>query len=315
MKKSMQNATHIEGFLYQHNLSLKVSGENSKNPGTQFINGTIDIATDDAMTNIVTVHYSYVTPTYARSGSPNATFNVLQNIINGVTCNVVEHGADKAAKVRIDSQIGVNEFYSNRTGTEELVSVKRNEGGFIHVVQTIAASEGLRDTFAADMIITKCIRQEADEERNRPERMIVRGYVFDFRNALLPMDFIVYSPDGMDHFEAFEASEKAPVFVNVNGHQVSKTVTTVQKSESTGWGESFAQEVTSTQREFVITGVKDPYEWDLDETITAQEYKEALQNREVAVAEIKRRQDQYNASRAQTQAPAATTGGANGFNF
>lgn len=315
MKKSMQNATHIEGFLYQHNLSLKVSGENSKNPGTQFINGTIDIATDDAMTNIVTVHYSYVTPTYVKSGSPNATFNVLQNIINGVTCNVVEHGADKAAKVRIDSQIGVNEFYSNRTGTEELVSVKRNEGGFIHVVQTIAASEGLRDTFAADMIITKCVRQEADEERNRPERMIVRGYVFDFRNALLPVDMMLYNAGGMDHFEAFEASEKTPVFVNVNGHQVSKTVTTVQKSESTGWGESFAQEVTSTQREFVITGVKDPYEWDLDETITAQEYKEALQNREVAVAEIKRRQDEYNASRAQTQAPAATTGGANGFNF
>ena len=143
MKKSMQNATHIEGFLYQHNLSLKVSGEKSKNPGTQFINGTLDVATDDAMTNIVTVHYSYVTPTYAKSGSPNATFNVLQNIINGVTCNVMEHGADKAAKVRIDSQIGVNEFFSNRTGTEELVSVKRNEGGFIHATDTIVDDEKL----------------------------------------------------------------------------------------------------------------------------------------------------------------------------
>ena len=151
------NQTHIEGVLYQHSLSLKTSGEKSKNPGTQFINGTIDIATDDALTNIVTVHFSYVTPTYIRSGSTNATFGVLQNIINGVTCNVVEHGVDKAAKLRIDSQIGLNEFFSNRNGTEELVSVKRNEGGFIHVVQTIAASEGLRDTFRADMIMTKAI--------------------------------------------------------------------------------------------------------------------------------------------------------------
>jgi hypothetical protein len=55
------------------------------------------------MTNIVTVHFSYVTPTYAKSGSANATYNALLNIINGVTCNVVDHGVDKAAKVRIDS--------------------------------------------------------------------------------------------------------------------------------------------------------------------------------------------------------------------
>lgn len=311
--RKVQNTTHIEGVLYQHALQLKVSGENSKNPGTQFINGTIDIATDDAMTNIVTVHFSYVTPTYARSGSANATFNVLQNIINGVTCNVMEHGADKAAKLRIDSQIGLNEFFSNRNGSEELVSVRRNEGGFVHVVQTIAATEGLRDTFCADMIITKTNRQEATD--NRPERMIVSGYIFDFRNALLPVDFIMYNEKGMDHFEAFEASEKNPVFVNVNGHQVSKTVTTVQKSENNGWGESFAQEVTSTQREFVLTGAKEPYEWDTEETITAAEFKEMKQAREVAVAEIKARQDAYNESRAQTQAPVAAAGSATGFNF
>lgn len=316
MKKKIINATHIEGVLYQHSLQLKVSGEKSKNPGTQFINGTIDIATDDAMTNIVTVHFSYVTPTYARSGSANATFNALQNIINGVTCNVVEHGIDKAAKVRIDSQIGLNEFYSSRNGEEELVSVKRNEGGFLHVVQTIAADERLRDTFTADMIITKCHRFEGDPENNRPERMVVSGYVFDFRNALLPVDFVIYDAGGMNHFEAFEASEKSPVFAPVNGHQVCKTITTVRTSdENSGWGESFAQEVTSTQREFVITGVKDPYEWDLEETITAQEYAAALQAREVVKAEIKQRQDEYNATRNQTQAPTAAATGANGFNF
>ena len=34
MKNNIENATHIEGLLYQHALSLKTSGENSKNPGT-----------------------------------------------------------------------------------------------------------------------------------------------------------------------------------------------------------------------------------------------------------------------------------------
>ena len=56
MKKTMINQTHIEGVLYEHALESKVSGETSKNPGTPFISGTIGIATDDAMTNIITVH-------------------------------------------------------------------------------------------------------------------------------------------------------------------------------------------------------------------------------------------------------------------
>ena len=49
----MKNAVHIEGLVYQHDLKKKVSGPNSKNPNTPFINGTLDIATDDALTNIV----------------------------------------------------------------------------------------------------------------------------------------------------------------------------------------------------------------------------------------------------------------------
>ena len=294
---------------------MKVTGERSKTPGVQFINGTIDIATDNEMTNIVTIHFSYVTPTYTKSGKPNATYTVLQNIINGTTCNVMEHGVDRAAKMRIDSQIGLNEFWSVRNKPEgEIVSQIRNEGGFIHLVQTIAATEGMRDTFKTDMIITNCRLEEADPDRGREERMAVKGYIFDFRNALLPVEYYVYDPKGISVFEGLEASEKNPAFCCVNGHQVNKTVTTIRSAERTnGWGESFAQEVTSSQREFVISGV-DIYEWDTEETITAQEYKEALQNREVAIAEIKARQEEYAASQAQTATVSQNTF-AGGFNF
>ena len=57
--KKMTNESHIEGLLYEHKLELKVSGPNSKAPGTQFINGSISIATDDACLNIVDVHFTY----------------------------------------------------------------------------------------------------------------------------------------------------------------------------------------------------------------------------------------------------------------
>ena len=315
MKATMKNATHIEGLLYQHALTLKTSGENSKNPGTQFISGTIDIATDDAVTNIVTVHFTYVTPKYAKSGSDNATFATLQNIINGTVCNVMEHGIDKAAKIRIDSAIGVNEFYSNRSGDEQLVSARRNEGGFVHIVQTIASDEKLRNTFECDMVITGAREIEADEEHDRPRQVKVKGYTFDFRKALIPVEFTALSDGAMDYFLGLDASDKAPVFTKVWGRQLSQ-ISIVKTVEESAFGEQKITESQRINRDFVITGASsDPYIWDDDSTITAQEWKTALADREVALAAIKQRQDEYNASRAQTQAPAATTGGVSGFNF
>mgnify|MGYP003431335494 CR=1 FL=1 len=47
MKKCI-NTTHIEGLLYEHKLELKESGPNSKNPGTKFISGTVDITNSTA---------------------------------------------------------------------------------------------------------------------------------------------------------------------------------------------------------------------------------------------------------------------------
>ena len=311
--KNTINKSHIEGYLYQHALSLKTSGENSKNPGTQFINGTIDIATDDALVNIVTVHFTYVTAK-TKSGSDNATFATLQNIINGTYGNVTQHGADKAVKLRIDSQVGLNEFYSNRSGKEELVSVRRNEGGFVHVVQNLAADEKTRNTFEVDMIITGARRVEANEDRNTPERVFVKGFVFDFRNAFLPVEFAALNPGAMDYFEGLEASQKNPVFTKVWGQQVSQ-VTIVRTVEESAFGEQKVTETPYTNREFVITGASsEPYVWDDEGTITQAEYEQGLADRELAVAEIKRRQDEYNASRAQTQAPTAAAA-PSGFNF
>ncbi len=315
MKEKMENTTHIEGLLYQHSLSLKTSGENSKNPGTQFINGTIDIATDDAATNIVTVHFTYVTPKYAKSGADNATFATLQNIINGTLCNVMEHGIDKAAKVRIDSAIGVNEFYSNRSGNEELVSVKRNEGGFVHVVQTLAADEKVRNTFKCDMVITNAREIEPDEERGRARQVRIKGYTFDFRKALIPVEFVAISEGAMDYFLSLDASEKTPCFTKVWGRQLSQ-VTVTKTVEESAFGEPMVTETQHTSRDFIITGASsDPYIWDDESSITKEEWKQALADREVALAAIKQRQDEYNASRAQTQAPVVGAGAGNGFNF
>ena len=308
--KNVINTTHIEGLVYEHSLELRITGENSKAPGTEFIMGNLNIATDDACNNIVPVHFTYVTATTSK-GNANATFGVLKDIIDGKIGTVMANGAENAGKIRIDSAIGLNEFYSDRSGKEELVSVKRNEGGFVHTVATLNADEKARNTFQADMLITNVSRVEGNEERGTKDKVLVRGCIFDFRKAVLPVDFSVTNARGMEYFEGLEASPKSPVFIKVWGRQISQTIVNTRVEES-NWGEANVRETTSTRRDWVITGSNpEPYEWDSDETITAKELTEAMANREVYLAGIKQRQDEYKASKA--SAPAAANAG--GFNF
>ena len=309
--KNMINKTHIEGYIYEHDLKEKVTGENSKKPGTTFITGTVSVATDDACVNIVPVHFTYVTA-LTSSGKTNATYTTLANIVNGTIGTIMKDGKDKAGKIRIDSALGLNEFYSNRDGVEELVSVKRNEGGFAHVVDVLADDEKTRNTFECDMLITGVVRLEANEEKKIPEKVIVKGAIFDYKKSLLPVEFTALNSKAMDYFEDLGASKQEPVFTKIWGRQVSETIvkTTTEKS---AFGDDMVRETKSTRKDFVITGAsQDPYEWDAEGVLTVAELNEAITARETYLATVKQRQDEYNASKSAT-APKAPTNAQ--FNF
>lgn len=310
MKKTMVNSVHIEGLLYSHSLAAKVTGESSKAPGTPFINGTIDVATDDACTNIVTVHYTYVTPTYTLSGKTNPNYQILMDIIEGKTKSITANSKEEAQKLRIDSNIGLNEFYSDRNGEETLVSAKRNEGGFIHLVSAIDADEKKRNTFRTDMVITNVTHVDADEERQTPEKAVVKGCIFDFRKAILPVEFSATSEGAINYFEGLGASAQNPIFTQVWGREVSTTIVREKITES-AFGEPLVQQISSSRKDFIITGaLPDPYEWDDESTLTAAELKKAMTDRQTYLATIKARQDEYKASQGKAAAPKA-----GGFDF
>ena len=320
--KKMTNTVHCEGYLYEHELSKKVSGPNSKKPGTEFISGTIKIATDEELTNIVEFHFTYATATTA-SGKTNTTFGYLSDIIDGKLKTAMEVGKEGATKLRIDSAIGLNDFYSERNGEWVLASPKRNEGGFIHVITDINNTD--RNSFKADMIATKCVRTEADEERGIPERMTLSGVIFDFRGEILPVSFMVYHPGAMNYFEGLEISDKNPYCSEIRGEQISTTV--IRKvTEENAWGEDIVKEYPTTRKEYVITsGSKVPYEWDTEEFITGEKLNELVARRETMLAGVKQRAIEWKEQKAQNAAiqnnstpniNTPTTGaGLNGFNF
>lgn len=315
MKKKLFNNCHIEGLLYQHTLEAKISGPNSKNPNTTYITGTVEIATDDACLNIVPVHYTYVTATTS-TGKTNNTYNILADIVAGIHKTVMKDGAENAAKVKIDTSIGLNEFYSDRNGKEELVSAKRNEGGFIHIVNELDPDEKVRSTFDLDIILTKATRLDADEERQIPEKVIIHGVVFDFRKNILPVDLSVTNPIAMDYFEGLDISDSNPVFTRVKGRQISETVVKTIR-EASAFGDDYVREVKNSRKDFVVTwAAAEPYIWDDESTILVSELNEAIANREVALAEIKTRNDEYKASKNGTNAPSAFAAPTVGkFNF
>ena len=315
MRKAL-NRERVEGRIYDHDLALKtVQNTESKNYGKEFIGGSIDIATDDDNLNIVQVYFTYVTETTSK-GNKNATFTALKNIIdNGKT--ILNNGAENATMVRIDTALALNDFYTQRNGEEVLVSAKRNNGGFVTIVNSLGDAD-TRNTFECDMLINGTKYVEADPEKNIAEDyLVVKGAVFDFRNAILPVEFVVRNANGIKYFESLDASPQNMVFTKVWGKINSETIVTRREEES-AFGEPSVKEYTRTVREWVITGTSKPdsvYEiGDAENGITAEEIKKALADREVYLADVKKKADEYQASK-NAGPVVGDTAAAGAFNF
>lgn len=298
MRKNI-NTEHIEGRVYQHSLELKESGPNSKNPGTKYISGNLNIAVDEDGMNVITIHFTYVTAVTSK-GNKNSTFTTLNKIIDNPENTWITGGKDNAFKVKVDTALALNDFYAN-DGT--LVSAKRNEGGFVSFVNELCPIED-RNTFQMDMVINRVQRVEADEEKGIKEDYLkLCGAVFNFKNDLLPVEFIVKNVTGIVYFENLDISPKNIVYTKIWGH-INNQVLKTQKVEESAFGDTFVIPQERQIREWVVTGTaKVPYDFGDESVLTEKELTEAMQNREVYLADVKKRQDEYNASKQASNTP------------
>ena len=298
------NISHIEGRIYQHSLEIKeVKNQNSPNFGKKYIGGAIEVATDDAGMNVIPVNFMFVTETTKNNGK-NKTFAELQKIIeHGKTW--IEHGAEAATKVSIDTALALNDFVAS-DGT--MVSQKIEQGGFVNIVAELK-DENLRNTFKADMLITNISRVEADPEKHiNADYVAVRGAVFDFRNSLLPVEFIVKNPTGMEYFEGLEVTSAQPLYTQVWG-KINFTTDSFKDKTESAFGEDAVDVRERKVREWIITGAaKVPYDFGDEKIMTEEEVMKASQDRQVYLAEIKKRKEEYLAEK--NSAPAAGFGAA-----
>lgn len=303
MKKMINTAT-IEGRVYKHELAIKTVQKQGENFGKQFINGKVSIATDEEGINIVDVFYRYVTP-LTKANAENNTYKALEKIINGPTW--INDGKDSATKVKLTPSIALNDFYVTEGDTERLVSAKRFEGGFVNIVDKLADVAD-RNNFWVDMFITNTTRIEANEEKRTPEYVSVRGAVFNYKNDILPVDFVVTNPAGMTYFENLDATPAEPVFTKVWGKMISE-VRVEEITEESAFGEPAVRTVERTDKKWVLTGTATtPYDFGDEKVLTVADVQKASQDRQTYLAEVKRQNDEYKAQKAAGQASGGFAG-------
>lgn len=304
MRKN-ENSVRLCGYVYDKSkLTIKESGPTSKNPGTVFISGDLDIAVDEDAINVIPVHFTYMTATYAKSGKANASFGILQKLLETPDNTWIDAGKEKAVKIQVDGALALNDFINNE---DQRVSSKRVEGSFVSLVKELP-DVAARNKFSVDIVISGVRRVEADAQKNIAKDYVeLNGYAFNFRNDILPVTLSVRNEMAMKHFEDLGVTGANPEYTKLWGKVIHETVK-VEKIEESDWGEAAVSVYERTNKDWVITGgAKVPYDFGDEKVMTADEIVTALQNREVAWAEIKKRNEEYQASKKAAPAQAAAS--------
>lgn len=287
--KKMNNTEIIQGRIFNHTLAVKqVKNKDSANFGQSFIGGTINVAVDEEGLCVIPVEYTFVKETTAK-GAPNRTYSTLNSIINnGKTWET--DGKDAATKVKITASLSVNDFV-NRDGN--IMSYKINNGSFIDIVTALPEKDKDRHNFTTDILITKATLKEADGDRVKEDYLIIKGAVFDFRNTLMPVELVVRNKTGIDAFMNFEPSNTNPILIKVWGIINFKT-DVAERVEETLFGEQNVVSYTRESKEWLVTGANpEQYEFGDEAVLTIEEVQKASQARELHLAEVQKRHDDY----------------------
>ena len=296
MKSKWKNAVEVQGYIFnfgndeRRQLKERISGPNSTHPGTEYIQGELNVATDDEASNVVTIWFQYVPKVWpAKNGKPereNPTYAELARLID--TAKTFESDGVAATKVRVSGNLDVNDFYT-REG--ELASPKRIRGSFVHVLNGPISPNPA--TFDIECILSNTITKEVD---GGEDYLTLKGYTFDFRNAILPFDVNVRIPAAITYFENQDISNANPLVTNIKGNIVSAIVKQEEEVES-AFGDPVVNVTTRSVRTWDVTwAAKEPMEWDDESSITKAELKKVLQEREDMLAAEKKRQDEWKAS-------------------
>jgi hypothetical protein len=282
MKNNFENSVDVRGWVFNHTLAKKVSKK-----GVGYIGGSINVATDVDAVNVVPVNFMYVVPTF-KNGKPNTTYSFLEQIIN--ENNTYEMNGASATKIRIDGDVECNDFVT-REG--DMASPKRVRGSFAHPETGDIATVGCAK-FKTDMLIEGYQEVEVENGDNYGR---IRGYVFNFKNDFLPVEYTIRTAGGMSYFEKADISISEPMLTKVWGNIVCTTIENRTETEN-AFGAPTVNITTRTLRAWDIEGASvDPMEFGDESTMTTEDVTKGKADREQHLAEVRANHDEYQRSK------------------
>lgn len=278
--KNMINKVHVEGLLYEINLTAGVTKDTSKRPNEAYIRGTFSV--DTGNNNVVTIRVFEMERT--STGNSNAKYNTLVTLMTSK--NVINDGADQATYVRVDSNLLTNDFVGR---DNQIASPMQPTGGFIHIGSQNGHEEP-KATFEVDIVTTGITEEMARDYENGggaempTGNLLVKGYVFDFRNSVYPCTFVVKDKAGITFFKNLAA--KGSVLTKIWGSIVSQVIEST-RTETSAFGGDRVIKFTNTKRSYEIEGTMiEPYVKSA-ETITDDDIRAAIANRNLAMEALK----------------------------
>lgn len=285
--RNFTNTVTVKGYIFNHNLTVRTTGPQSKNPGTVYINGQLNIATDTKGMNVVPVEFTYVTA-YKKGGEANTTFTQLKQIID--ENKTFEMEGMNATKVRVTGSVETNDFVT-RDG--QIASPKRIRGSFIHNETGDVDIVG-EASFKTDMLIEKYVEVENDDDDNYGR---LSGFIFNYKNDFIPVDYVIRDANGMKYFDGLDINSSNPILTNVWGNIVSTTIESRTEIES-AFGLPTVKVSTRNLRSWDIVGAAiEPYEISEDGAMSEEDITKGKAGRAAVLDGVRQRYiERQNAS-------------------
>lgn len=259
------NQIDMRGKIYSHALEERDTG---KGPA---IMGTVTLQVDEQGTTVEGRFYA--NQTYS-SGSPNRTYGVLEDLMNGEYKTVLDDGQEEADWLSMTGNIDVS-YFKGRDGAaksvDDLARSQKIRGSFLNANK----KHEYKNRWNCDMYITKIDDVEADEERGIDRFVRVRGYVVDeFREMLNEVAFEAHSPAAMNYILGITASIDQPYAVKMWG---SRDVVTMKSVKKNAFDEDEINEYEVNK--WTITGMDpDAYPFGDESVMTVDNWKEFMGN-------------------------------------
>lgn len=281
MIEKVKNEGTVSGKLYDFGrFGLKEDKEDGK------IRGSVIVATDNDMCNLVEVHFLPQAKTYS-TGKENNNYKVLKKLIDEGK-SVVNNGEKDAFNLRISASLTTNPYYFKDNGSNDYTfrEPMQIKGNFIHIDEKAKPYNG----FNVDCLIEN-IEDMLNSDGTASENKKVKVRVFDdYRKEFMPFSMVIESPEGIDYIQSNYLPGET--YTTLSCMVVDRSIEKEDKG-GMGFGEKAVTSQPKKVVELLIIGAdlpKDTF------PMNEEEMLQCKQNRETRLAEIKNKAIEKNAA-------------------